>query len=476
MNMVKKLCLCSILLFIGGFLNAQTTTVSGNMVDADGTTWANGSWTVQFIPNPSNPNINVYNINGIPLSPTIITQKGLLSGVGYMSVSGIPWNNTISPSGSSWTLQICPYASAPCTIQSFTASTSTQTLTSIIPTSTPGPRFNAVAGAYGYANIEAILTYPVGGTYWSVTNVCQMYYSGSAWACSSGSGSTGTPSPPAFSVQIDNASNTGFASDSSITENPTLHQMIWGGPITGPFFNLTALSTIPVTWTFDVTTPLTALLSLSPVPYTDITGPNGAIQCLRWNGASPSLLTLGNCGNGTVTSVGATSVDSSLVITGSPITSLGSFTFTTNRSGTGHILGTFLTTPGSSTSIVSLDGSGNLQPYPNSNACASYASTSSKGCSVTLDGKWTEWVTGPSESNNFFGSVTVNLPVTFPTVCYLGSMITSTIVPSSFSNNGAGYVNYPVSCTTSTVTVIMDVGPDGVGSVNHSAQIVITGH
>ena len=64
--------------------SAQMTTVNATVVDSDGVTWANGTVTAQFVPNSSQPSINIYRTaSGNPLDPAIITQGPVaLSGAG----------------------------------------------------------------------------------------------------------------------------------------------------------------------------------------------------------------------------------------------------------------------------------------------------------------------------------------------------------------------------------------------------------
>jgi hypothetical protein len=52
-------------------------------------------------------------------------------------------------------------------------------LTGIIP----APRFRAVAGSYGYTDVEAIVQNTPGSTYWSTSGNCQRYYTSSVWGC-----------------------------------------------------------------------------------------------------------------------------------------------------------------------------------------------------------------------------------------------------------------------------------------------------
>jgi hypothetical protein len=58
---MKKLAFILLILF-GGLLNAQNTTVSATVVDSDGTAWAGGTWSINFLPNPAFPGIAQYKI------------------------------------------------------------------------------------------------------------------------------------------------------------------------------------------------------------------------------------------------------------------------------------------------------------------------------------------------------------------------------------------------------------------------------
>ena len=180
--------LIGMLLFMGSYSFAQTTALSATVVDSDGTAWANGTWTIQFLPNSNNPNVGIYNINGVPLSPNIITQSGGLDSSGNLSAT-IYNNTSIAPSGSGWAITVCPYASAPCGSYTFTTSTSSLNISSPLTTAIPAPRFKAITGAYGYADIEAQVQLTPGNAYYNVSSSCYRLYSGSSWACSGGSSS-----------------------------------------------------------------------------------------------------------------------------------------------------------------------------------------------------------------------------------------------------------------------------------------------
>lgn len=195
-------------------VEAQTTAVSATVVDSDSTVWINGVWSLVFTPNPSYPNMSVYNINGTPLSSTVTSQAGDMNGTGALSFT-VYDNSKVTPSGSTWTLSVCPLATAPCGIYNFSAVGPSINISAALTSLIPAPRFNPKNGAYGYIDGEAILGLVPGSTYYNVTQTCQRVFSSppsSSWSClGSGGGSTGCPT-------------TGCA---------------YSGPISGPIANFT---------------------------------------------------------------------------------------------------------------------------------------------------------------------------------------------------------------------------------------------
>jgi hypothetical protein len=184
MKMKKLVLLAMALILCCAGVEAQNTVVSATVVDSDSTAWANGTWSVAFIPNPTQPNVNLYNISGTPLSPSVISQKGTMNGSGALSFT-IYQNGLITPVGSSWTLTVCPNASSSCGVYNFnTATNSTMNISTALTATIPAPRFPGTAGSYGYADVEVQLTTPVGATYWNVASPCQRYDTGNnTWIC-----------------------------------------------------------------------------------------------------------------------------------------------------------------------------------------------------------------------------------------------------------------------------------------------------
>jgi hypothetical protein len=198
MSVRLRLAFLALLFAVPVLAQAQSTTVSGQVTDAGGQSWNNGTLTAQFVPNPQFPTISSYTWTGGTLNQTI---SGALNGTGGYSALSIPSNNAITPQGSHWQFTFCPQATFPCfTTVLITITGGTQTVNATPPviaialTNPPGPFTQA------YADSEIIST-PLGGQYYNVTlsqaRTCTAVSgnSCSVWSSPSGSlpsgGSTG---------------------------------------------------------------------------------------------------------------------------------------------------------------------------------------------------------------------------------------------------------------------------------------------
>lgn len=220
---MKRIWILVIALFCASILEAQTTTITlANVTDSDGTVWANGSWQIDFNPNPNNPGEGQYTQNGAHLNGSVTHQKGSLSGSGGATFT-IYDSSTITPVGSGWKLLVCPYASSLCGTYTFSSSGASQNITSNVNAIIPAPRFTAKIGAYGYNSIEAQPLNIPGATYWDVNQGCQNFYNTTTglWACTSATGAV--PAGPAFAVNFANNAVSNFQGDSSFTFNPSNH-------------------------------------------------------------------------------------------------------------------------------------------------------------------------------------------------------------------------------------------------------------
>lgn len=197
MNMMRRLILwVSViipLLFVGAFAQAQTTALTGTLVDSDGTTWFNATVNLSWQPNPSYPNA-AYNINGTLLTSTTyaqyLNQSVKTNSSGVFSVTTLD-TSKISPTGSYYAITVQSYTSAPSSVlPPVQISGNTLDLSAFINLNLTAPRFAAVAGqyggAYGYGTNEVSVTPIPGGSFFNVSTAtiyvwsCQA--SGCAWS------------------------------------------------------------------------------------------------------------------------------------------------------------------------------------------------------------------------------------------------------------------------------------------------------
>ena len=170
--------------------SAQSTTVSTTgVIDTDGFTWSNGTYTINFVPSQANPNPNSYIWTGGALTQSF---TGSLNGSGVFSVS-IPSNSSISPTNSQWSFQICPNAKSGCFQVTTAVTGATLDVTALLNAAAKGPRFPYSSPAFGYGPIEiSSLVLPGSVFYNTTSNACQIY-GNSAWnSCATGGSGTGT--------------------------------------------------------------------------------------------------------------------------------------------------------------------------------------------------------------------------------------------------------------------------------------------
>jgi hypothetical protein len=148
-----------------------------------------------------------------------------------------------------------------CKLYSYNAGTTTPTPTYSDSSGGPQNPNPIILDAGGAANIwvatsvsyKFVLKDSLGATIWTVDNV-------------SGGGGGSVPCSTPYAIQFANSTHTALACDQYIKVNTSSHAIEVGGSITGPAFTMRNLSTITSSWTFDISTPLTALNSLSLIP------------------------------------------------------------------------------------------------------------------------------------------------------------------------------------------------------------------
>lgn len=178
-----------LLLFLGSSsCLAQFTTVTTTVVDASSTTWANAPYSWSFQPGPNQSNPANYTYNGAALAS--YSGSGAANGSGVITVSGAIYDVTlISPIGASYNFTVCPNASSKCSTINFKPSGGSVDISAAVNAAIFTPSFNAIAGAYGYNDAEALASLLPGSTYWNVTSSTSRCYTGGAWGLCSSSGS-----------------------------------------------------------------------------------------------------------------------------------------------------------------------------------------------------------------------------------------------------------------------------------------------
>jgi hypothetical protein len=286
---------------------AQSTTVSGQVTDAGGQAWNNGTFTATFVPNPQFP-VGPYTWTGGTLNTVI---SGSLSGTGSYSVS-IPSNTAISPQGSQWQFQFVPNAtSSPFTGAKTTITGATQTLNATPPdisinlTNPPGPFTTA------YADDEITPPIPQGAEYFNTTSLLTRVWNGSAWnnqGFGSGGGGTITGSGTAnrvakFSTATNIVNSTITDNGATVTINnanglisPTFNSPSTGTDNTAGIFNLGVADRISFR---DPSNTITTFIQSAtaniniPTGAFDLTGAPGVVGLFFGNGASGGIAASG---------------------------------------------------------------------------------------------------------------------------------------------------------------------------------------
>jgi hypothetical protein len=285
----------------------QSTTVSGTITDQGGQAWFAG--TVQFTFRPSNSNPTAqYFWNGAPFdkNTTIPVPALQLDGSGSFSGVSVPSNNFITPSGSTWTVQVTPASTTPSFSQNLTITGATQNISAqIIPPAISLNLSVPLLGARAYTDSEVSGALP-GTLYFNNTDnrihVCLLTgFPPCTWFVLNGGGGT-----------VSSVSSGNFS----------------------PLFNVTV--------TNPTTTPVFSFTALNAAAGTIFGNPSGSAAPPSFN--APSSFS----GIGTVTNIATSSP-----ISGGPITTTGTISCPTcvvSVSGTANQI----TSSGGTTPILSI--------------------------------------------------------------------------------------------------------------------------
>lgn len=213
---MKKLSLFLLLLLFAVTARAQnSTTVTINVTDSGGVAWNSGTYKLTFV-GPANANWP-----GGAISPTL---SGNLNTSGSATQS-TPNNNTITPSPSFWTVQVCPNPGL--TVSSGCFILASQTITGAAQTLTITPPAISILGATGlpvaaYADAEIVAPVPLGFIYFqfltTTTGTYRQCQGLTGTACTTwanvGAAGTGTVTTTGSPVS---GNLTGFSGTTSIT-------------------------------------------------------------------------------------------------------------------------------------------------------------------------------------------------------------------------------------------------------------------
>jgi len=231
---MRKLLLILALL-VPSCLWAQSTTVSGNVIDTDAQAWFNGSVVASFVPAPGT-NLGQYTWTGGAFNPGLSITTTIASNGSYSF--SIPSNTAIVPSLSKWTF----------TVNSGTTSLNTQSQTVTVTGGTQtinftpsGIRISAGPGAIAYLDLE--VTAGVGQGYFqlnstpasSTNRVCQVVTAGICTTWANAGGGSSSPSPGVFNSNFDpplfqnyTLTTTGAQAGINLTANPIdTHTISW---------------------------------------------------------------------------------------------------------------------------------------------------------------------------------------------------------------------------------------------------------
>lgn len=168
---MRRLAFLLVLLLAARGAWGQMTTVSATIADASGQAWKQGTYTFFFRTSPLNPT-STYYLNGVPFPTSQQTIAGHMDTTGSFSVS-VPSNTSITPSGSTWDVQVCPISQGNTTCftqRSITITGATQSLSAVVIP--PAALIDLAHPAYpfviAYTNAE-FSTAPMGGIYYDYT-------------------------------------------------------------------------------------------------------------------------------------------------------------------------------------------------------------------------------------------------------------------------------------------------------------------
>ncbi len=189
-------------------LTASASTVTAVVIDTDGQTWNNGTYTATLTLPGTVFLAHGPTIGGVPVVPSIV--KGSLSSTGVLSGTFVD-TSTVDQPNAQWSFVVCPNTSGSdvCLTVTTTVVGATVDLSAAF-SQMSAPRFPTGARAYGYLDKEVQLPPPAGSVYFNMTDQCQHQWNGTVWTtCQSGGGGGGvTPGGATYELQAKPSSGT----------------------------------------------------------------------------------------------------------------------------------------------------------------------------------------------------------------------------------------------------------------------------
>ena len=221
----------------------QSTSLTATITDSTGQAWANGTYSITFVPVPGFP--PNYQWNGAPFVPQKYT--GSLNSSGTFTVTR-PDNTTITPAGTQWQFVICPNATTPCSTILTPVTGSSEDLSSFFSGRVSIPNITAAVMPRAYSSSEIATPPPQqGGQFFSVTDNVPYFWTGSSWISLGGSvSSVGLALPSIFSVSGSPVTTSGTLTG---TFNTQTANYVLAGPASGsaavPTFRALVSADIP---------------------------------------------------------------------------------------------------------------------------------------------------------------------------------------------------------------------------------------
>lgn len=182
---MKKLILWLVFLFGALGMQAQFTTVSGNLTDGSGNVWQGATINASFKPTPNFT--GKYNWNGQQFS-NFADVTTTTDSSGNFSFN-VPSSSAITPAGSTWYFSMCPLISIPC--QQSTAISITggsMNVTSFLAPFINNPKIDPTPIQQAYNDAQVGAAPGQGQFYWNSTLKVPRYWDGTKWV-SVGNGS-----------------------------------------------------------------------------------------------------------------------------------------------------------------------------------------------------------------------------------------------------------------------------------------------